>query len=67
MFRIVNEQDRQLIDIQVELAVSMLKKQSDGKTVRRYYGLKLERSKVNFFLPIGQSFIQLQTKVRFLV
>ena len=49
MFRIVNEQSRQLIDIQVEVAVSMLERQPNGKTVRRYYGLNLERSKVNFF------------------
>jgi inward rectifier potassium channel len=49
MFRIVNEQSRQLIDIQVEVAVSMLEKQENGKFVRRYYGLNLERSKVNFF------------------
>lgn len=49
MFRMVNEQDRQLIDLQVEVALSMLIKQNDGKTVRTYDLLNLERSKVNFF------------------
>lgn len=49
MFRIVNEQNAQLIDLQVELAVSMLKKENNGKITRGYYGLKLERSKVSFF------------------
>jgi inward rectifier potassium channel len=49
MFRIVNEQSRQLIDIQVEAAVSMLEKQENGKLIRKYYSLNLERNKVNFF------------------
>jgi inward rectifier potassium channel len=49
MFRIVNERANQLIDLQVELVISVLEKQVDGKTIRKYYGLKLERNKVNFF------------------
>lgn len=49
MFRIVNERANQLIDLQVEVAMSILEKQPNGKEVRRYYGLKLERNRVNFF------------------
>ena len=49
MFRIVNERANQLIDLQIEVAMSILEKQLNGKDVRRYYGLKLERSRVNFF------------------
>jgi inward rectifier potassium channel len=49
MFRIVNERANQLIDLQVEVAMSILEKQPNGKDVRRYYGLNLERNKVNFF------------------
>ena len=49
MFRIVNERANQLIDLQVEVAMSMLELQENGKEVRRYYGLKLERNRVNFF------------------
>ena len=49
MFRIVNERANQLIDLQVEVAMSILEKQPSGKEVRRYYGLNLERKKVNFF------------------
>jgi len=49
MFRIVNERANQLIDLQVEVAMSILEKQPNGKLLRRYLGLDLERSKVNFF------------------
>jgi inward rectifier potassium channel len=49
MFRIVNERANQLIDLQVEVAMSILEKQPNGKDARRYYGLTLERNKVNFF------------------
>lgn len=49
MFRIVNERANQLIDLQVEVAMSILEKQPDGKLLRRYLGLDLERNKVNFF------------------
>lgn len=49
MFRIVNERANQLIDLQVEVAMSILEKQPNGKDARRYYGLDLERNKVNFF------------------
>jgi inward rectifier potassium channel len=49
MFRIVNERANQLIDLQIEVAMSILEKQPNGKNVRRYYALKLERNRVNFF------------------
>jgi inward rectifier potassium channel len=49
MFRIVNERANQLIDLQVEVVMSVLEKQADEKIIRKYYGLKLERNKVNFF------------------
>lgn len=49
MFRIVNERANQLIDLQVEVAMSILELQANGKEVRRYYALKLERNRVNFF------------------
>jgi inward rectifier potassium channel len=49
MFRIVHERDNQLIDIQVELVMAALETQPDGKKIRKYHGLNLERNKVNFF------------------
>jgi inward rectifier potassium channel len=49
MFRIVNERANQLIDLQVEVVMSILEKQADGREIRKYYGLNLERNKVNFF------------------
>ena len=49
MFRIVNERANQLIDLQVEVAMSILEVQPNGKNIRRYYALKLERNRVNFF------------------
>ena len=49
MFRMVNERANQLIEINVEVAMSLLEDLPDGKRTRKYYGLPLERSKVNFF------------------
>ncbi|WP_375444810.1 ion channel [uncultured Fibrella sp.] len=49
MFRIINQRTNQLIDVQVEVSLSRLEKKADGMLYRRYYPLKLERSKVNFF------------------
>ena len=49
MFRIVNERANQLIDLQVEVVMSILEKQADTREIRKYYGLNLERNKVNFF------------------
>jgi inward rectifier potassium channel len=49
MFRIVNERANQLIDIQVEVIMVSLEMQPNGKAIRQYKGLNLERNKVNFF------------------
>ena len=49
MFRIVNERANQLIDLQVEVVMSILEKKANARETRNYYGLKLERNKVNFF------------------
>jgi inward rectifier potassium channel len=49
MFRIVNERANQLIEISVEVALSILEDLPNGTRTRKYYGLQLERSKVSFF------------------
>ena len=49
MFRVINQRTNQLIDVQVEVTLSRLDKKPDGSLYRRYYPLKLERNKVNFF------------------
>lgn len=49
MFRIINERANQLIDVEVEVSISRLEPKANGTLYRRYYNLKLERSKVNFF------------------
>jgi inward rectifier potassium channel len=49
MFRIINQRTNQLIDVQVEVSLSRLETKPDGTRYRRYYALKLERNKVNFF------------------
>ncbi len=48
MFRMVNERSNQLINMEVSLVFSKIEVR-DGISNRRYYGLRLERSKVNFF------------------
>ncbi|UFH55714.1 ion channel [Spirosoma sp. KNUC1025] len=51
MFRIINTRDNQLINLQVSVSLSRIepKSQSDSTLTRKYYGLSLERNKVNFF------------------
>lgn len=49
MFRIIHRRSNQLIDVQVEVSLSRLETKPDGTRYRRYYGLDLERNKVNFF------------------
>jgi inward rectifier potassium channel len=49
MFRIINQRNNQLIDVQVEVSLSRLETKPDGSRFRKYYNLKLERTKVNFF------------------
>jgi inward rectifier potassium channel len=48
MFRIANERDNQLIEVEVQVILSTIVEEN-GKEVRRYVGLELERGKVNFF------------------
>ena len=61
MFRIVNERANQLIDIQVELVMASLEIQPNGKAIRQYKGLNLERNKVNFF-PINWTIVHAITE-----
>lgn len=49
MFRIINERSHQLIEVSAEAVLSRLEKDKNGQLSRKYYSLKLERSKVNFF------------------
>jgi inward rectifier potassium channel len=49
MFRIINERSHQLIEVNAEVVLSRLEKKEDGTLTRKYFGLKLERNKVNFF------------------
>lgn len=48
MFRMVNEKSNQLINMEVSLVFSKVE-EKNGVRNRKYYGLSLERSKVNFF------------------
>jgi inward rectifier potassium channel len=56
MFRIVNERANQLIEVNVEVALSVLETLPDGKRTRKYYGLPLERNKVSFF-PVNWTLV----------
>jgi len=47
-FRIANARKNQLIDVEIQTILS-LKEQIDGRIVKRFHELKLERTKVNFF------------------
>jgi inward rectifier potassium channel len=49
MFRIINERSHQLIEVIAEVVLSRLEMKEDGSLIRKYYGLQLERNKVNFF------------------
>jgi inward rectifier potassium channel len=49
MFRIINERSHQLIEVEAEVVFSRLEKKEDNTLQRKYYALKLERNKVNFF------------------
>jgi inward rectifier potassium channel len=60
-FRIANARKNQLIEAEVQVILSM-KKTIDGKRVRKFHELELERTKVNFFAlswtivhPIGEN------------
>jgi inward rectifier potassium channel len=47
-FRIANKRNSQLINVEATVSIS-LKEMADGKMVRKFYPLKLERDKVVFF------------------
>ena len=47
-FRIANARKNQLIDVELQVMLSM-KQEEDGSFKRRFHELKLERQKVNFF------------------
>ncbi|MES2794411.1 MAG: ion channel [Bacteroidota bacterium] len=49
MFRIINERSHQLIEVNAEVVLSRLEKKEDGSLTRKYFALKLERNRVNFF------------------
>ncbi|MEO8513605.1 MAG: ion channel [Ignavibacteria bacterium] len=48
-FRIANEQKSELIDVEVRVMFSILKEENANSPNRKYYNLKLEFSKINFF------------------
>ncbi|WP_394995001.1 ion channel [Emticicia sp.] len=48
MFRMVNEKSNQIINMEVSLVFSKVE-EKNGVRNRQYYGLMLERAKVNFF------------------
>lgn len=48
MFRAANQRVNQLIEVGIEVNLSLLE-DVDGKMIRRFYELELERRKVNFF------------------
>ncbi len=47
-YRIANARKNQLIDVEIQTILS-LKEQIDGRVVKRFHELKLERKQVNFF------------------
>jgi inward rectifier potassium channel len=48
MFRLANVRSNQLIEVEVEVTFSRVEQWENGKKVRQFYALTLERSKVNF-------------------
>ena len=48
MFRLANVRSNQLIEVEMQVTYSRIEQLENGKKVRRFYALKLERSKVNF-------------------
>jgi len=48
-FRIANEQKSELIDVEVRVMFSILRDENSNTPNRKYYNLKLEFSKINFF------------------
>jgi inward rectifier potassium channel len=48
MFRVANQRSNQLIEVEAEVTVSLLK-DVEGKRLRQFYVLELERTRINFF------------------
>jgi inward rectifier potassium channel len=48
-FRIANEQKSELIDVEVRVMFSILREENANSPSRKYFNLKLEFSKINFF------------------
>jgi inward rectifier potassium channel len=48
MFRIANIRENQLIEVEVQVMLSRIEQMENGKKVRRFYSLNLERNRVNF-------------------
>ncbi len=49
MFRVANQRNNQLIDVEAEVTLSRLESLVDGGQARKFYPLDLERRSVNFF------------------
>ena len=49
MFRIANQRTNQLIDVSATVTLSRLEEIGNGRRVRRFHELDLERDRVNFF------------------
>jgi inward rectifier potassium channel len=48
MFRMANVRSNHLIEVEVQVTYSRIEQLENGKKARRFYALRLERSKVNF-------------------
>jgi inward rectifier potassium channel len=49
MFRVANQRTNQLIEVEATLNMSRLETTSDGRKIRKFHELLLERDRVNFF------------------
>ena len=49
MFRIINLQQNELLDIRAEVSLTRVETKADSTKLRKYYTLELERKQVNFF------------------
>lgn len=49
MFRLINERNSQLINVEVNVMMSRNEKDEEGKLTRKYYNLALERDMIQFF------------------
>ena len=49
MFRMINERNSQLINVQVSIMMSRNEQDESGNLIRKYYNLSLEREMIQFF------------------